>query len=246
MIVPFGVAWLVLAVLNRAGKEVGRTGADQLVILLSAVPGMILAGLAFLTHEPAAQHPPAHDLTEVGKTFLQFISLGLGPASGWFWRMTAPGLLASWGSRGVDPAARGDCPARGATRDSGLLLFLGATTSLAMAIAIGRAGSGAEAGLEARYVTLAVPPLCSLYMASAASVRRVLGRLIQMSLFLIACVLVWPNYETGIKQTQEKSEILAGLERDVEAGAPLSLVIRGYGATIHPSQDYLAEATPTP
>ena len=81
-------------------------------------------------------------------------------------------------------------------------------------------------------------------MASGASVARVLGRLIQMSLFLVACVLVWPNTETGIKKAREKAMILDSLEFDVQNGAPLSLVIRGYGSTLHPSQDYLADALP--
>lgn len=244
VIVPFGAAWLLLAAFSGSGKEAGRTGADQAVILLSSLPGLVITAMAILTYQPAAQHPPAEELGVVGKTFVQFISLGMGPASGSYWRLTGFSLLALgalgvailWSAVIARPRER--------LRDAGLLLFLGATTALAIALALGRAGSGAEAGLEPRYVTLAVPPLCSLYMASAASVVRVLGRLIQMSLFLVACVLVWPNTETGIMKAREKAMILDNLELDVKSGAPLSLVIRGYGSTLHPSQDYLAEALP--
>ena len=94
VIVPFGLAWLLLAAVSGSGKESGRTGADQAVILLSSLPGLVLTAMAILTYQPASQHPPAEDLGVVGKTFVQFISLGMGPASGSFWRLTGASLLA--------------------------------------------------------------------------------------------------------------------------------------------------------
>jgi hypothetical protein len=75
----------------------------------------------------------------------------------------------------------------------GLLLFLGAFTSLALAVGWGRSGDGPFVGFQSRYALLATPALCGAYLAWEVYAPRGLAGLVGMMIFTLACLCYVPN-----------------------------------------------------
>jgi hypothetical protein len=122
-------------------------------------------------------------------------------------------------------------------RALGLFFFLGAMASLALGIGVARSGWGEEAGYAPRYVPLAVPVLCCLYLIWEVYGAPVSRRLVQACL-LVPLVLLLPlNVQKLLRYGEEHARKMEAVERDVRAGVPASALAERYGHFLNDQYD---------
>ncbi len=214
------------------GGERGRPGASVLVAL--SVVALGLTALYFVGWEPVPYHPKSYSVYQSIKTSLQFLTIGMGPAIRDWWPATGLATILAFGATTIRLAMvwRDNPDQRG--RALGLLLFLGALTSLALGLGLGRNG------FETRYVTLAVPAWCCVYFTWVLyPVSRL--RLLPAALGVAAVMALWPNARFGLAYAEELRGWLGGFERDLRSGVPAHELIRRYGPWLHPHQDIVAD-----
>jgi hypothetical protein len=83
-------------------------------------------------------------------------------------------------------------------RAAGLLACLAAEACLAAAIGLGRAYMGTVFGLSLRYMVLAAPLPCAMYLAVVLYQRGSIRHWLQIGLLLLAILMVWVNARRGI------------------------------------------------
>jgi hypothetical protein len=239
--VPALCAWLVLEAV-RQGWQGDRRGA--LLTAMAVVPALLVVANYQRGYRTVGHHVAAASLGDVIRTLWQFAALSWGPVGGRAWNVSGSILM---GLGLVAVLGLLTATATGSPQDSRLRCLVfgwAAFACLALGLAWGRAGSGDRAGLETRYVTLASPALCLLYLSLQALPRATPRELFSLSMFAAVCVLAWPNAEEGLMAGRERASRFAALVRDVRAGEPASLLARRYTPFLHPSQDVLIEWLP--
>jgi hypothetical protein len=103
-------------------------------------------------------------------------------------------------------------------RAFGLTCFLAACASLTLAIGIGRGGEGLFH--QYRYIVLATPLWALLYFVWAI-VGGPAGRLVQMSLFTLFCVLLPRNIDLALQSAREDRAEMQRFEDEMKSGLPL-------------------------
>jgi len=232
LVLPLTV-WLV--VVPRLGSAPSRRARVALVFL--AVSSALIAGMYFLHYERVPHHHSTHDVCEILGSSLQFLSIGLGPGAGslWPWSgvVTVAMLLACVVLVGL--AWRGRPQER--ERILGMFLFLVSVGSLALGVGLGRDG------LEPRYVTLAAPAWCAIYLVVSVYGPGRIGFLLRLLLVLCAASLFFVNARSGIAYASTLKAKLESFERDMAAGHPPYVLIHRHGKSLHPHHhvptDYL-------
>jgi len=236
--VPALALWpLALAVLPDHWTGAAECRGDR-VLLALGVGALALTALYFVGWERVPHHPRSAGIYSTLGTAVQFVSIGLGPAMRDLWPAiglavitcfggTAALLIRAWRER---PAER--------ARAGGLLLFLGAMGSLALGLGMGRNG------FEVRYVTLAIPAWCGVWLAwSIYGSEEWSGRMPAV-LTAAALLALWGNTRFGLEYARDLRSHLAGFEADLRAGVPRRELVRRYDPYLHPHQDVPLEYLP--
>lgn len=214
-----------------------RSGAAVALAALGGA-GLALSALYFVGWERVPYHPRSTGPIATLKTALKFFAIGLGPAVRSVWPLSGLAvvalfalggfrLLEAWRTR---PAER--------PRGAGLLLFFGAMACLALGLGLGRNG------FETRYVTLAVPAWCGLYLTALLYGGPRVGPRMEVALAAAAALALWPNTAFGLAYARDLRDHLAGFERDLAAGTPLPRLVERYGNYLHPHHDIPGEYLP--
>src|SRR5262249_28702347 len=124
---------------------------------------------------------------------------------------------------------------RGRPRALGLLSFLAAMASLALALGVGRYG------FETRYVTLRRPAWCCLYFVWSIYAPPRLSVAARAFLLVLSLATLWPNTRFGLDYGAVVRSHLAGFEREMVAGTPGYRLVFRYWQYLHPHQDILNE-----
>jgi hypothetical protein len=109
-------------------------------------------------------------------------------------------------------------------RASALLLFLGAMVGLLLAVERASGGLGWQLHVHGIYLNMAVPALCSVYLADISYGRRSTGVLTQVSLFTLSCLFFVPNFSRAIEVCQTWHEAQQLVEQDIRASVPSSII----------------------
>lgn len=229
--VPALALWpLALAALPGEWTGTGERRGDHLLLALGA-GAFALTALYFVGWERVPHHPRSAGIYTTLKTAVQFVTIGLGPAMRSLWPVTGLAVVVCFGATAVRLLrAWRDQPAERA-RAGGLLLFLGAMGSLALGLGMGRNG------FEARYVTLAVPAWCGVWLAwSIYGSERERVRLPAV-LAAAALLALWGNSHIGLAYARDLRSHLGGFEADLRAGVPSRELVRRYDPYLHPHQD---------
>jgi hypothetical protein len=161
--------------------------------------------------------PTGPGLRAALRTSLEFLTDGFGPVLKSTWPasgIAVGGLLgatvllivANWLKR---PGER--------LRALGLLLFLGAMVSLALAVGWGRSGLGPKQAFLSRYTTSAVPLLIAVYFAWELYGGRVSRPFVQASLLAMACIVLWPNAQLAEAQAHLRRRVVKRFEHDLQS-----------------------------
>ena len=213
--------WLGYLGVSRWQGTATRKQGLALLICAAAAAGMV--GLSFVGIRPVTPIEEAGTLARL-RTAAQFLSTAPGPAfqevwlSEEVWLSAAMGvvalsvvtgllLLRFWRQRPTErPGALG------------LALFLAGFAVLALGVGWGRAALGERAGLANRYVTLAAPLLCGLYLAWGQCLPAYLGRVGQVILCVVMGLLLVPNTLHGLKRGHALHQQLLAVENDARRG----------------------------
>jgi hypothetical protein len=217
---PAAAAGITLSLL---GKAAGRAQRVRRVLALTALAAILLALVAAYFTWPTRlpHHGSSPGTWAVFVTATEFLatSLGIGvaanlwPASG---ILVLAGCAASFAQLCWIALRRPE----ERVRALGLLAFLGAMLLMALGVGWGRAGFGADAGMQDRYVTLAMPLLCLFYLQGVIYARPLVWRHVERALLLLACVAIVVNCRKGWNQGRTFRELFARLESDMRAGIP--------------------------
>jgi len=227
--VPAVACWIALAgVLRRRDRDAHARRDGTILLLLAALPAA-LVGAYFLGYQGPEHHETSPGLGASLRTSLQFLSYGIGPAAKETWPVSGGlilavcALLVLQGLRGFrqKPEER--------LRAAGFLCFLGGILSLALGIGWGRSFLGPDAGFAPRYVTLAVPLLCLVYLQCGAFAASSARFRVQRVLFVLMCLLALVNAKKGLKYAADFSHPVAALEADARAGVPPEILVLQHG-----------------
>ncbi|MFL5516916.1 MAG: hypothetical protein ACJ8DJ_12210, partial [Gemmatimonadales bacterium] len=228
--VPALAMWpLALALLPEAWSGGSGTRGSRTVLALG-IGAFVLTALSFVGWQRVPYHPKSQSVYQSLKTAVQFVTIGLGPATRGPWPLSGLATLAAFGlSILVLIRVWHNQPAERA-RAAGLLCFLAALGSLALGLGLGRNG------FETRYVTLALPAWSALYYVWViyGDPARAWA---PAALALAASAALWGNTAFGLEYARELRAQLGGFERDMAAGVPLHELLHRYGPWLHPHQD---------
>jgi hypothetical protein len=242
--VPAMACWLLAASLVEARSNRPAARWRALVIAIATIPGVALCVFYLQGFRPSEHRAAAGGLSDCARTALQFLTGGIGePASlGWPYSgaatfgltVLALGALArSWL---IQPQER--------CRVFGLVTFLAALLTIAAGVGWGRGWAGPVAGFQNRYVTMAAPLWCWLVIVFRLHAPPTAGGLLANALFVAACVLVWPNADSGLKRGRQGAEAARELTQDVRSGVPPYGIVARYAPFLHSSQDEIARLLP--
>jgi hypothetical protein len=236
--VPALALWpLGLALLPRAWTG-WEAGSWRTPLLALGIGGLLLTGLYFVGWQPVPYHPKSESIYQTAKTALQFITIGLGPATRSAWPASGLAVIALFGLTGLLLLRAWRTRPEDRSRSGGLLLFLGALGSLALGLGLGRNG------FETRYVTLALPAWCCVYFAWDLYGPGRAGAAARGLLAAASLAALWPNTTFGLDYARELRGRLSGFERELTAGMPAHELIRRHISWLHPHQDVPARYLP--
>ncbi len=107
----------------------------------------------------------------------------------------------------------------------GLTSFLAACACLALAIGVGRGGEALVG--HYRYIVLATPVFAAVYLVWVLFGGS-LGRLVQMSAFVLFCILLPRNMELAWQSAYADRAVMRTFEEKMNAGVPLLLLVDEY------------------
>jgi hypothetical protein len=237
-LVPSIALWTGVLALPGAPRNRNPSLWHRFILLALVVCVFSVVALYFRAFERVPYFPKTSGILHTLKTALQFLTMSFGPAVKSAWPLSGF-LMAIFIVAGVlvlcvvirrKPTER--------ARAAGLLLFMAAMGTLSLAIGLGRNG------FESRYITLAVPVLCALYVVFTLYLPREPARVASWALVLTACMCALTNTRSGLSYGSELRTHLGSFERNMEAGTlPFELVYK-YAPYLHPNQQLVTDYLP--
>ena len=239
--VPAITTWLgyVGYRLRRAPEAAGRKAG--LVAWSASIAAVLLVGAYFIGYQkihfdPSESSPRSGlGLYDFFKTTLKFLTISFGPAAVRFWPvsgvLTASLMLIT---AVLLAAAIRRHRAQELQRDLGLLAFITGCACLALAIGWGRSKWDPWYILDGRFAARAVPVLCGVYFVWEICSPPFSRPLFRMALFALVLSALLLNVSLGVDWAKHSDELHAGLERDLRAGVPISLLIKRHTPALHP------------
>ena len=237
-LVPVLTLWIVAIALLRSPAGVTGGGQRRAVLLLLAVFVLAFGGLYFVGYQRVPYFPTSPSVRYTVKTALQFLTMAFGPAVKSWWPVS--GLLTATILAGAALLLIALAWRRREerVRAVGFLLFLGAMSSLGLAIGLGRNG------FEPRYITLAVPALCCVYLISTVYMGRAAGNFVRLGLLAIVCLCFWSNTQSGLQYGRSLRKELGSFESEMRAGTPPYRLIHEHLWNLHINVQVLNDYLP--
>jgi hypothetical protein len=192
-----------------------------LPVLLLGLLGFALLVAYFINYHRPARHPVSPNFAATAIATLKILTAGFGSGAAAYWHR-GTGLfvlalaLATAALLFVHIFRRdGERP-----RALRLGLFLVGMVGLAGGIGWARVALFWGAPFESRYVTLSVPFLCAIYFSWELAPQRRVGQFVQMTLFLIAALLLIRNREYGYHEAAEAYADRQAVLKDIRSGTP--------------------------
>lgn len=236
--VPALALWpLALAVLPDHWTGAAERRGDR-VLLALGLGALALTALYFVGWERVPHHPRSAGIYPTLETAVQFVSIGLGPVMRNLWPVIGLAMVACFGATAALLIRAWRERPEERARAGGLLLFLGAMGSLALGLGMGRNG------FEVRYVTLAIPAWCGVWLAWSIYGSEGWSGRMPAVLTAAALLALWGNTRFGLEYARDLRSHLGGFEADLRAGVPRRELVRRYDPYLHPHQDVPLEYLP--
>jgi hypothetical protein len=242
--VPALALWLLGSGVAQARTDGSHRWRPALTAVLAMLPGLGFSAVYFRGFR-AGLHPEATGgIVDLARTGLQFLTGGLGVPAALFWPWSGAVTLACCGLGMVFLGRAWAVRREDRPRVFGLATFLAAMLALAEGVGWGRGWAGSRAGFQERYITMASPLWCWLYLVWRLYAPAAIGRVGGNALFAAACVFAWPNTEAGLEYGRDVAARAQALRHDLLSGAPAYQIVRNYTPFLHPSQDEVTRLLP--
>jgi hypothetical protein len=237
-LVPVLTLWIMAIALFGWPANTTGAGRRRVLVLVFAAFVLALVGFYFVGYQRVPYFPTSPTVRHTIKTALQFLTMAFGPAVRRWWPVS--GLVTAMiltGAVLLVSAIAWRYP-KERIRALGFLLFLGAMTSLGLAIGLGRNG------FEPRYITLAVPVLCCVYLISTVYMRRAAGNFVRLVLLAIVCLCLRRNTQSGLQYGRLLRNELGSFESEMRAGTPPYRLIHAHLWYLHINVQVLNDYLP--
>jgi hypothetical protein len=229
LLTPALLAWLAYAAWLQ------RRLAIAWPLAIAGVISAIFAGLYFWHYQSPPPIPKAlHTLLGPIRAALEVLCVSLGPPGSELWPGLAFVIAAACGATGLWLLIVALSRREERLRAGGLLACLAATGLLALGIGYGRNAIGLGSGFSSRYSLLIAPALCLVFLVATLYGARTRARLVEMTLFVAACVIFVANTRSGLDYARYRDAAADLLLTDIAAGVPASALGQRYASLIYP------------
>jgi hypothetical protein len=167
------------------------------------------------------------------RTTIEFLSMGVGQASVLIWPLSALIVLGLLGSAAFALASVWREQPADRSRSAALVFFFAGAACLALALGWGRGGEGLSAGFKSRYVVMALPVPCAVFM-SWGCYRGRWQTVVQSAMCLLLLLLLPLNIKTAIDSAENFRPHFAAFEQDLRDGKPPSLLAERHTNVLFP------------
>ncbi|ARV61775.1 hypothetical protein BZZ01_26940 [Nostocales cyanobacterium HT-58-2] len=188
---------------------------------------LCLVGLYFVGYQRPYWNPPSPGLGATLKTAAMFLALGFGPVAAKFWKLSIlVAFVVLVPSLGV--AVKGVLRHQSLEkhRALGVLLFFSSLIVFALAMGWGRSGLVPTVGMPIRYVLLAVPIFCTVFLVWELYASRQFRTILQRGLLIGMCLLIPVNTMAGFQWRNWYLQGMNAVEQDLLAGTPRTLLAK--------------------
>jgi hypothetical protein len=198
-----------------------------LPVLLLGLLGIALLIAYFINYHRPARHPVSPNFAATALATLKILTAGFGSGAAAYWHrgsgLFVLGLSLTTAALLLSRMLPRD---RERPRALRLGLFLVGMVGLAGGIGWARVALFSGAPFESRYVTLSVPFLCAIYFCWELAPRWRIGQFIQMTLCLVAALLVVRNHEHGYREAAEAYADRQVVLKDIRSGTPRAEIVK--------------------
>jgi hypothetical protein len=227
---PGGMAYVPALSLVLVGSGVfhWRSGDPErrregLLILAMSFAVLVLVPLYFVDIEKPIYRTYDRSVRDSLKNGMKFLATGIGPKFfSYTWPYCGMAMLALFAAGSLVLCSLWWTQPKERFRAACLLCFTGGVGSLALAMGWSRGGAWDSANYE-RHTFLTIPALCCLYLVWSVN-RSSVSHIVQMSLFTVFCVALWPNTHYGLELgawTRSRAERTGRL---IQAGIPPAIL----------------------
>jgi hypothetical protein len=236
LLTPALLAWLAYAAWMQRRLAIGWP------LVIAGVFSAMFAGLYFWHYQSPPAIPKAlHTLLGPIRAALEVLCVSLGTPGSDLWPGLAFVIAAACGATGLWLLALALSRREERLRAAGLLACLAAMGLLALGIGYGRNGIGLGSGFSSRYSLLIAPALCLVFLAATLYGGRIRARLVEMTLFVAACVIFVANTRSGLDYAHYRDAPADALLADVAAGVPPSAIGQRYAPLIYPNAQVMEQ-----
>ncbi len=231
--VPAFILWLGIVGFVAWRSPTAEAGASRFLapsFALAAASLIVVYYVGFKRLQGGESNP---GIPATLRTTIEFFSMGIGHASVLIWPVSALlvlGLLVS----AVYGLARTwfDQPGD-RSRVVALVCFFAGAVCLALALGWGRAHEGPSAGFKSRYVVLALPVPCAVFV-SWGCYRERWRDVVQGAMCVLLFVLLPLNIKTALDSAEQFRPPFAAFEQDLRDGRPPVLLAEQYTNILFP------------
>jgi hypothetical protein len=210
-----------------------RLSRHKRLLLLAAVCIVILLAVLYLHGlEKPQQIPPTPGFAASLRASLEFLSGSFGFHAGLAWPSIGLAMLILILASAAIVLTAVVRQTQARLSSIGFLLFLGAGCLLALSIGVGRAGFGVGAGLQPRYVTLALPALLCVYFVWLAYTPLAVSRVIQIVLFAVVLMLLPISVREALAFRQLRLQQAEAFRTDLQSGMAATALVQRHATTL--------------
>ena len=237
-LVPALALWTAVIALFGFPENIVSVKRFRALLFTLSAAVLCLVGFYFWGYQKVPYFPTSPSARHTVYTALQFLTMSFGPAAEKWWPLSGiitTLVLALATALIVETLLRQRSER---VRAMGFLLFLGAMTSLGLAVGLGRSG------FEPRYITLSVPVLRCAYLIFVVYARGRLLRVASQGMLAIALICFPHNFQVGMEYGRSLRANLASFEAEMRAGEPPHALIHKHMAYLHPNTQILDDYLP--
>ncbi len=221
-----------------SGREPG--GGARAIGLGSLMACSAITALYFSGYVQAA-HPPPPSMAAAAFTLLEWLSLVICPNVPKYWFPAGLLLVVVLAATLLMLMLAGARAPGERLRTLGLMALILAMLCMAAAVGWSRSGLGPGTGLSTRYVTLAAPILCALYVAWLTYGPPRARRLVHAGLLAAVCLALPANIQSGRKYGAFVRACELRVEGSLKARVPASELVRRHSKYVNPNPARVSE-----
>jgi hypothetical protein len=207
-----------------SGRDPGVAARAIGLWLLTACS--VVVGLYLIGYTSPAHRGPPPSLTAVATTTLEYLSLVVCADAPNYWRLAGLTVVLLVGATLLRLVVVVLQHPEESPSALGLIALILSMLSAAAAVGLSRSYFGAVGGRASRYVTIAAPLLCAVYVAWLAHGPSLAQRVVHNVLLALVCLAMPANIKFGLRFGEDRLSAYRSVERSLKARAHRSVLMR--------------------